>query len=154
VSAERAQEEYRRLVRRWHPDRYAADPQGQAEASLRMRQINAAFAVIRPLLSPASVRTSATSPSPDAVSSMSQDPMPFGRRLRQEEVDAIVASLRGTSMFERLYSYGVRGGLLASGITLLGIGPPHQKPLDVLLGGALIITVSFQILLAAIRARR
>jgi hypothetical protein len=35
------------LVKRWHPDRYAADPQGQAEAAQRMREINAAFALVR-----------------------------------------------------------------------------------------------------------
>ena len=37
--------QYKALVKRWHPDQYATDPQGQAEAAQRMREINAAFAV-------------------------------------------------------------------------------------------------------------
>jgi hypothetical protein len=31
---------YRALVKRWHPDRYLADPAGQAEANRQLRIIN------------------------------------------------------------------------------------------------------------------
>jgi preprotein translocase subunit Sec63 len=34
---------YKRLVRRWHPDRFASDPQGIAEATQRMHLINHAY---------------------------------------------------------------------------------------------------------------
>ena len=37
---------YRQLVKRWHPDRYAADPAGQSEAQSRMRDINGAFRLV------------------------------------------------------------------------------------------------------------
>ena len=37
---------YKELVRRWHPDRFASDPRGQAEAAVRMREINAAYHLI------------------------------------------------------------------------------------------------------------
>ena len=37
---------YRRLVRRWHPDRFANDPQGRAEATERLRVINRAYEVV------------------------------------------------------------------------------------------------------------
>ena len=37
---------YKELVRRWHPDRFASDPRGQAEAAVRMREINTAYHLI------------------------------------------------------------------------------------------------------------
>jgi DnaJ-domain-containing protein 1 len=37
---------YRALVKTWHPDRFAADTQGQAEANLRMRVINDAYTTL------------------------------------------------------------------------------------------------------------
>jgi DnaJ domain len=43
ASPTQVQERYRELVRRWHPDRFAGDPQGRAEATLRMRQIDDAY---------------------------------------------------------------------------------------------------------------
>jgi hypothetical protein len=33
---------YRALAKRWHPDRYANDPQGQADAAIQMRLLNSA----------------------------------------------------------------------------------------------------------------
>src|SRR5436190_3549186 len=82
VSAEKAQQEYRRLVRRWHPDRYTGDPQGHAEASLRMRQINAAFDVIRPLLQPApQPATAAPVPPVTPVETPRHEAREFGSRL-------------------------------------------------------------------------
>ena len=50
VSADAALRQYRRLAKQWHPDLYANDPAGQLDASRRMRQINAAFAVILSLI--------------------------------------------------------------------------------------------------------
>jgi hypothetical protein len=37
---------YRALVKRWHPDRYGADPVGQAEATRQLRMINGAMRVV------------------------------------------------------------------------------------------------------------
>jgi hypothetical protein len=46
VSAADLKRQYRALAKRWHPDRHAADPALQAQASERMRAINDAFRVV------------------------------------------------------------------------------------------------------------
>lgn len=46
TSPPRLRRQYRALVRKWHPDRFVNDPRGQAEATARMREINAAYHVI------------------------------------------------------------------------------------------------------------
>ena len=66
---------YRTLVKQWHPDQYSQDPQGQAEAQLRMRAINDAY---RRLLE-ATAANHHSVPAPSA---------PTGRRLSREEADA------------------------------------------------------------------
>jgi hypothetical protein len=38
--------QYRELTKRWHPDRYATDPVGQAEATQRMSEINDAYRIV------------------------------------------------------------------------------------------------------------
>jgi hypothetical protein len=38
---------FKSLVKQWHPDRFLADPVGQAEATARMRMINAAYRTLR-----------------------------------------------------------------------------------------------------------
>ncbi len=40
------QRAYKKLVRRWHPDRFTNDPQGFAEANSQMRVINHAYELI------------------------------------------------------------------------------------------------------------
>jgi DnaJ domain len=45
-SPREAARQYKRLAKRWHPDQYGNDPQGQAEAAQRMREINRAFALV------------------------------------------------------------------------------------------------------------
>ena len=45
ASAAEIKKRYRALVKVWHPDRFAADPQGQAEAATRMRAINEAYEI-------------------------------------------------------------------------------------------------------------
>lgn len=46
VTERELKRQYRRLVKRWHPDRYTLDPVGQAEAAQRMREINNAYQVL------------------------------------------------------------------------------------------------------------
>ena len=46
ASARELKRQYKKLVRQWHPDRYANDPAGQAEATVRMRLINDAYATL------------------------------------------------------------------------------------------------------------
>jgi hypothetical protein len=85
---------YRALVRKWHPDRFVADPQGQAEASIRMRVINAAYRrLIRQFRS-------------QAPPQVRNDPKPLSethqRRLSREEIDAMVEAIGTEGPFDGL----------------------------------------------------
>jgi len=71
---------YRELARRWHPDRFALDPQGQGEAAVQMREINDAFRQV------VSSRTGA-GPGPSARASSSN------HRLSRDEIERMVQSL-------------------------------------------------------------
>ena len=86
---------YRKLVKRWHPDRYATDPQGQIEAAQQMSRINQAFALVA-----ASMATSArptrggAAPAADRV----RPPVEFGSRpLNRSEIDDIVRAIGMTN---------------------------------------------------------
>jgi curved DNA-binding protein CbpA len=46
VSEPRLKQRYKVLVRRWHPDRFQNDPAGQAEAAVRLRNINIAYEAV------------------------------------------------------------------------------------------------------------
>lgn len=81
---------YRSLVRRWHPDQYAQDPQGQAEAQARMCAINDAY---RQLLK-------ASAPAP--TGSSKQESRPTGRRLSREEIDRLVAAIGSESWVDSI----------------------------------------------------
>jgi preprotein translocase subunit Sec63 len=107
ASPREAVRQYKRLVKRWHPDRYATDPQRQAEASQRMREINAAFEVVRPIVSESIARPSEAR---------------FGMRLRPEEIDAIVQGIGDSSMAAMLFWCAVRSALLVGGSVLLLLG--------------------------------
>src|SRR5262245_56886282 len=73
---------YKALVKRWHPDRFGSDRSGQAEAAVRMREINAAYRVLR--------ETYLGGPRPSAAPPRYTTP---GRRLTREEIDAMVSSI-------------------------------------------------------------
>ncbi len=79
ASAELLRKRYKALVRTWHPDRFAGDPQGQAEASLRLRAINEAYHLL--------IRLRPPGPNPPAA------PRPPGEALSREEIDRIVQAL-------------------------------------------------------------
>jgi DnaJ domain len=83
----RVRRQYKALVRQWHPDRFAGDPQGVAEATIRMRAINEAFDAI----------TRARGPVVDTplgtTAARAEEPA-LGSRLSQEEIDRIVGSIR------------------------------------------------------------
>jgi len=73
---------YRELAKRWHPDRYAADPTGQAEAAQRMRDINDAYRLL--------VAQTGARPDPDAVAAA---PAPAASGLSRKDIAGIVASI-------------------------------------------------------------
>jgi DnaJ-class molecular chaperone len=125
--------QYRRLVKRWHPDRYAGCPVAEAEASQRMREINVAYALVRPTL-----RRAAARPAPRASATTAYAGSVFGERLRRESVEAIVDAMAGPTMFETLFQLAVHGALIAGGLTLLLLGGRHGKPLDIAMGGAML----------------
>jgi curved DNA-binding protein CbpA len=81
--------QYKRLVRRWHPDQYSDDSIGQIEAAQRMREINRAYDLIQESLDRYHVPTRA------AVSSRntSDQDKRQGRRLSQAEIDAIAQAI-------------------------------------------------------------
>ena len=85
---------YKALVRKWHPDRFASDPQGQAEAAVRMRTINDAFR---------SVLSSRVFRSPAAPVSPGQPSPQAGRRLTREEIDRMVESLGKEGPLDSLF---------------------------------------------------
>ena len=46
ASKPRVKRQYKRLVRRWHPDRFTGDADGVAEATTRLRAINEAYKLL------------------------------------------------------------------------------------------------------------
>lgn len=76
ASARDLKTQYKRLVRQWHPDRWTNDPAGQAEASVRMRAINDAYATLYRLVPP----------EPHAGARVQ-------RSLTKEELDALVQAI-------------------------------------------------------------
>src|SRR5262245_24980193 len=105
ASPTQVHERYLELVRRWHPDRFAGDPQGRAEATIRMRQIDDAYRRVTARQSWA--RASASGPG-----------APIPTRLPRETIDRMVASLgtesvvdwflRGFDRLSPLFGGGVR----------------------------------------------
>jgi hypothetical protein len=78
---------YKKLVKRWHPDRFARDPQAQAEATLRLQRITAAYQAIAHALGPGAAVDSVLRPDGGPVR---YEP---GERLPREEVERLVRSL-------------------------------------------------------------
>jgi len=76
VSARELKQQYKRLVRQWHPDRWTHDPVGQIDAAEKMRAINDAYSTLHRLL-PRDVERQ-----PGAK-----------RSLTKEEMDAIVQAI-------------------------------------------------------------
>jgi curved DNA-binding protein CbpA len=86
-SVEELRSRYLTLAKQWHPDRFANDPQGQAEAGVRMRMINAAY---RQLLDTVRVGEAPTHAEPTPGPRASY--VPRGR-LSREELDRIVSAI-------------------------------------------------------------
>lgn len=106
ASVDAIRKSYKGLVRKWHPDRYSGDPQGQAEANVRMRAINDAF---RSVVAARAARASAIpgfaepdrGAAPGAASAGGKNE--FGRRLTREEIDRIVEAMKGDGPFDWMW---------------------------------------------------
>jgi hypothetical protein len=94
---------YKALVRQWHPDRFARDPQGQAEAGLRLRAINDAF---RTVAAAPVVRADEPAPGAPPYGEAVPRSSPFsGRRLTREEIDRMVESMRNDGPLDWLFGH-------------------------------------------------
>jgi DnaJ-like protein len=113
ASLQEVKQQFKNLVRRWHPDRYANDPQGKAEANDRLRVINNAYSTIlqATVEVPSAVRREAppgpaaqyktASGSNGSARQGAEDPTrehtppPVGPPLTREQIDAMIEALRG-----------------------------------------------------------
>jgi curved DNA-binding protein CbpA len=88
ASERQVRKSYRALVKKWHPDRHASDPQGQAEAAQRMREINKAYDTILE-------HTAPKLPIPPRSQSDGSAPgSPAGTgRLSREQIEAMVQAI-------------------------------------------------------------
>ncbi len=84
ASAREIKQQYKRLVRTWHPDRWINDPLAHAEAASRMRLINNAYTTLAQLLTREQQRSA-----------------PPRRGLTKEELDAIVEAIGTESPLTR-----------------------------------------------------
>src|SRR3954471_8749314 len=91
--------QFRKLVRRWHPDRFGGDPQGQAEAAQRMRDINAAYE----LICSSGVGSVTAEPPPPVVSTEPRDRVT--RPLDRSAIDGIVNSVGTESPVDVLLEF-------------------------------------------------
>lgn len=98
--------QYKALVRKWHPDRFAADPHGQAEATTRMRAINDAFRLVAERTIH---ETGPRSAAPDQRSSPHQREPPFGRRLTRDEIDRMVDAMKNDGPFDWMFDASIGG---------------------------------------------
>jgi DnaJ-like protein len=83
----RIRRQYKALVRKWHPDRFAGDPQGVAEATIRMRAINEAFDTIT------RTRGRAVGARSEGAAADGSEAA-YGSRLTPEEIDQIVGAIQ------------------------------------------------------------
>jgi hypothetical protein len=111
---------YRRLVKRWHPDRFAADPAGQAEASARLREINGAFRIVAEDLG--AIRAGG---GPRVGTPASAEPHPRpperapGRPLTQDEINAVVGAVGAESPVDAVLHWITYKGPFILGVFLL-----------------------------------
>jgi DnaJ domain len=147
---------YRRLVKRWHPDRFAADPAGQAEASARLREINGAFRIVAADM--ATIRPSGSTVRTPASAETSAGPAVHspGRPLTRSEIDAIVGAVGAESPIDTLLDWlGLEwpfGGALFLVLIQRRYAPP--APVETNLAFALLVLGVVLIVRRRLRSRR
>ena len=116
ASLHRVKRQFKTMVRRWHPDRFANDPQGKAEANDRLRVINIAYSTIlqtsfgETILQARRDPSAYARPAPDGATAgqgpyaraepgraSAPDPTPPRpvAPLTREQIDALIDALRG-----------------------------------------------------------
>ncbi len=103
ASAREVRRQFKKLVRRWHPDRFAKDPAGQAEAAGRMRAINAAY---RLLQGARGAPTAAPAPPAHATTvTGTESREPVTRPLGRSAIDGIVRSMGTASPVDTIFDF-------------------------------------------------
>ena len=100
VPLQEVKQQFKILVRRWHPDRFTNDPQGRAEANDRLRVINHAYSTIVQSSVVDVIPPVRREPSPPNTvapdkSAAENTPPPVGPPLTRAEIDALIDALRG-----------------------------------------------------------
>jgi hypothetical protein len=91
ASAREVRRQFKKLVRRWHPDRFAEDPVGQAEAAGRMSAINAAYRLIQGARAAPTAPPGPPAHAPTVEASEPREPVT--RPLGRGAIDGIVRSM-------------------------------------------------------------
>ncbi|HEY8150474.1 MAG TPA: J domain-containing protein [Vicinamibacteria bacterium] len=149
---------YRQLVKRWHPDRFAADPAGQAEASARLREINGAFRIVAEDLGAiraggAGMRTPAATESRPRPPERPPEHPPeraSGRPLTRDEIDAIVGAVGAESPVDALLRWITLAAPFVGAFLLL-LQPRSARPPTT---GQTILAFALLALGIALRVRR
>jgi hypothetical protein len=122
--------QYRSLVKRWHPDRFASDPVGARQAGEQLQAINRAFRIVAEDLKAVAEGGGQRANSPGATGPEG------GRPLTRSEIDAITTSLGTKSPVDVGLDWLTRNGPFFLAALLLW--RPHMagpvKPLEALAG--------------------
>lgn len=129
--------QYRRLVKRWHPDRFTGDPAGVAQATQKIQQIAAAYAVVEATQTVRG-RDVSVAERGDQYSSS------FGRRLTSQEINDLSEAIGRSSWVELAGKGAVVVCLVYGGLTILRFTRPlvpwrEVTGYDSWLGGGLVL---------------
>jgi DnaJ domain len=120
TAPDRLRARYLELVKQWHPDRYSNDPQGQAEAEARMREINVAFHLLLAAAAPP-----ATDPAHQASSPVPPQPTTPGQRLTREQIERLTEAIGTDGPLDWLLERSVESpttALKALYVIIVGLG--------------------------------
>lgn len=144
VSLAQLRGRYRALAKRWHPDLYSADPQGQAEAATRMQHINNAYRTL--------LRYLVVDDGKPSIAGAKAAQRPVRERLSREEIERIVTALGTDGPVDDLLSFldsgrdflkrvvavvGLLGAVVVASLLL------NVPPDSALLGGIIVVGYVF-----------
>ena len=125
ATAREAKRAYKKLVRRWHPDRFANDPQGEREATARLQQITEAYQTIVHALGPGAAEVPA--------GPRGYEP---GVPLSRAEIERLVETMRVDGPLDAFFNQPMWWWPLPLGLVFLAAA--HGSPWYLLGGGALV----------------
>jgi len=132
-SARELKRRYITLVKRWHPDQFADDPAGVAEANDRLRHINQAFARVAAASPPVARRpepaTSGVHAQPPNSAEPTAPEQPK-RPLTRAEIDAIIRLMEVESPVTGAFRFASWFTPIAAAV-FVSVGPRGSWPLAV-----------------------